>query len=127
MDCAHASRKVSLIFFNSIDADFFVYRSPSYRQDRLTLTCLAITSTGITPRKKAIPAQPYDLPDFPSASYSQKLIFLCTSYTAPIIQSTRDLLLLHRQIPLLRKNHIYSTLVRFVSPDKFHSEPSPQI
>lgn len=52
-------QKGFLDFFNSIDADFFVFRSPSYRRDRLTLTCRAITSTGIMPRKKAIPAQPF--------------------------------------------------------------------
>ena len=45
-------QKGFLDFLTSIDADYFVYRSPSYRRDRLTLTCQAITSTGITPRKK---------------------------------------------------------------------------
>ena len=98
-------QKGFLDFFNSIDADFFCIQESKLQAGQIDI----------------------DLPDFPSASYSQKLIFLCTSYTTPIIQSTHDLLLLHRQIPLLRKNHIYSTLVRFVSPDKFHSEPSPQI
>ena len=48
----------------------FVYRSPSYRRDRLTLTCRAITSTGITPRKKAIPALPFSPKNEP----------LCVSY-----------------------------------------------
>ena len=53
-------QKGFLDFFNSIDANFFcIQESKLQAGHRLTLTCRAITSTGITPRKKAIPAQPF--------------------------------------------------------------------
>ena len=45
-------QKGFLDFFNSIDADFFCIQESSSYKSR-------ITSIGITPRKKAIPAQPF--------------------------------------------------------------------
>ena len=51
-------QKGFLDFFNSIDADFFCIQESKLQAGQIDI----------------------DLPDFPSASYSQKLIFRCTSY-----------------------------------------------
>ena len=37
MDCAHASRKASLIFFNSIDADFFCIQESKLQAGQIDL------------------------------------------------------------------------------------------
>lgn len=52
-------QKGFLDYFHAADADFSASRNPSCRKDRSHLICRATTSTGITPRKKAIPAQPF--------------------------------------------------------------------
>ena len=45
-------QKGFLDFFNSIDADFFCIQESKLQAGQMTLTCRAITSTGITPRKR---------------------------------------------------------------------------
>ena len=52
-------QKGFLDFFNSIDADFFCIQESKLQAGQIDLDLPAITSTGITPRKKAIPAQPF--------------------------------------------------------------------
>lgn len=49
-------QKGFLDFFNEVDADFSVSRRQNYRRGRLPLISPATISSGIMPKKKAIPA-----------------------------------------------------------------------
>lgn len=49
-------QKGFLDFFHTIDADFFCIQESSYRKDRLIWICRATINTGITRKRKAIPA-----------------------------------------------------------------------
>ena len=52
-------QKGFLDFFNSIDADFFCIQESKLQAGQIDLDLPGYHSTGIMPRKKAIPAQPF--------------------------------------------------------------------